>query len=140
MQQGQQNRGHRRSGGVVEGAVDGVQYPHPRRVDGRAAELLAVHLDSGGVDQRGDDLSLDRKVDFGGEVVALLGHRRVGAVAGQERLGRSVEDRRCLGDQCVQIHCGLLSHRGQRLRQGESPGVEGLAHDGALDPAVGESG
>src|SRR5271166_604347 len=35
---------------------------------------------------------------------------------------------------------GLLSHRGQRLRQGEPTGVEGLAHDGALDAAAGESG
>ena len=107
VQQAQQNRGHRRSGGVVERAVDRVQYPHPRRVDGRAAELLAVHLDSGRLDQRGDDLPLDRKIDLGGEVVALLANRRIGAVAGQERLRRRIQDRRRLGHQRVQIHCGF---------------------------------
>ena len=46
-----------------------------------------------------------------------------------ERLRRLVEDRGGLGDQRVEVglverHRRLLSYRGQRLRQRESPGVE----------------
>ena len=68
-----------------------------------AAELLAVHADAGRLLQRLDDLTFDRQVDLGGEVVALLGDRGLRAVTGDERLGRVVEDRRGLGDQSVEV-------------------------------------
>ena len=106
MQQAQQDRRHRRPGGVVERPVDGIQHPHPRRVDVRATEFLAVHLDSGRRDQRVDDLALDGEIDLGGEVVALLADRGIRSVAGQERLDGGIEDRRRLGHQCIEIHCG----------------------------------
>ena len=53
--------------------------------------------------QRLDHLAFDGQVDFGGEVVALLGDRGFGAVAGDERPGRVVEDRGGRGDQRVEI-------------------------------------
>ena len=50
-----------------------------------------------------------------------------------------------LGDQRVEVglvqrHRGPTAHRGERLRQRESPGVQRLSDDGALDAAVGEGG
>ena len=103
-----------------------------------AAELLAVYADAGRGLQRLDDLTFDRQVDLGGEVVAQLGDCRRRPVACDERLRRVVEDHRGLGHQCVELsfvkrHRGLPTHRGERLGQGEASGVERLADDRALD-------
>ena len=107
-QQTEQDGRHRRSGGVVDGPVDRVQDPHQRRIKGRAAEFLAVHLDTRCSGERVDNLALDGQIDLGGEVVALLADRGVGTVTGDERDGSRVEDRRGLRDQRVQI--GSVDH------------------------------
>lgn len=58
---------------------------------------------SGGRFERCDDLPLDREVDLGGEVVALLGDGRLGAKSCDEWFGGFVEDHRRRGDQRVEV-------------------------------------
>ena len=138
-QQAQQDRGRRQPRGVVERAVDGIEHPHQGRIDRRTAELLAVHADSGRLLQRLDHLAFDGEVDLGGEVVALLGDRGLRAVPDDERLGRRVEDRRWPRRPAPRDRRrpdaipALPTHRGERLGKRESPGVQRLSDDRALD-------
>ena len=93
-----------------------------------------------------DDSAFDRQVDFGGEIIAFLGDRGFGAVAGHEFRRHGVEDRRRRGDKRGQIsrigrhrgHPALPADRGQGLWQGESARIERLSDDRALHAAVGE--
>ena len=144
-QQAEQDRRHRRPGGVVERAVDRVEHPHQRRIDVGAAEFLAVHLDPGRRRQRLDHLPLDGQVDLGGEVVALLaappsrrgGRRRT---ARRRRRGSRRPRRPARRGRSRPAPSTATRHRGQRLRQRESPGVQRLSDDRALDAAVGQGG
>ena len=96
VQQAQQNRGHRRSGGVVEGPVDRIEHPDPWRVEVGSTELLAVHGDPGCRHQRVHHLALDGQVDLGGEIVAPLADRGIRAMTDDERLCGGIQDRRRL--------------------------------------------
>lgn len=66
-------------------------------------EFLAVHADSGTRLQLRDQLAFQGEVHLGREVVALLLHRRLGSVPGDERLGSPVQDGRGFGDEQLQV-------------------------------------
>ena len=96
-QQAEQDRRRRQTRGVVERAVDRVEHPHQRRVDRRAAELLTVHADAGG------RLAAPRRPDARWRGRPRWRSRcpssataESAPMAGDERLGRVVEDRRGL--------------------------------------------
>ena len=102
-QQADQDRGHRRTGRVVEGPVDGIDDPHQGRGEVGSAEFLAVDADSGRGLQLRHQLAFQSKIHLGGEVVAFFLHRRLRPVPGNKRHRGPVQNHPGFGDECLQV-------------------------------------